>query len=102
MDIRLALTGFGNVGLGVAELLAEQEQRYGQYGIRMILTGVADRGGAVVSSEGLDPRRLLDVKREHGTVASYDGGEPGLEGTSFLDRAGAHVLFEAASTNFED
>lgn len=102
-DIRLALTGFGNVGKGLAMLLAENEEAYRQrYGIRVLLSGVADRGGAIVQPQGIDPAALLRVKESTGTVAQYPGGEPGLAGRAFLERASAQVLVEASSTNFED
>lgn len=103
MDVRLALTGFGNVGQGIATLLHENSERYqGQYGLNFLLTGVADRGGAALNLHGLDPGALLRSKREHGTVASGENGATGLAGPEFLDRAGAQVLVEAASTNFDD
>lgn len=103
MDVTLALTGFGNVGRGVASLLQEHGTEYEErYGVRLVLTGVADRGGAVTNRDGLDPLALLRAKERHGTVAAMDGGEAGLRGAGFLKQAGAMVLLEAASTNFED
>ncbi len=103
MEVRLAVTGFGNVGKGLATLLAEHAEDYERtYGIRIVLAGVADRGGAIVQAEGVNPRQLLEAKEASGTVAEAPGGRHGLAGTEFLDRANAHVLVEAASTNFED
>jgi homoserine dehydrogenase len=67
-----------------------------------LLTGVADRGGAVVDPRGLKPGLVLEAKRARGSVAAAPGGTEGLAGSAFLDRAGAAVLLEAASTNFED
>lgn len=102
-DIRLALTGFGNVGKGLAMLLAEYEEEYQDtYGIRILLSAVADRGGAIVQPKGIDPAALLHAKETTGTVAGYPGGVRGLAGPAFLEHAGAEVLVEAASTNFED
>lgn len=103
MDITLALTGFGNVGQGVASLLHERGEEYARrYGARLLLTGVADRGGAVVAPAGLEPVALLDTKQRAGTVAAMPGGEAELQGANFLNQAGAMVLLEAASTNFVD
>jgi homoserine dehydrogenase len=103
LDIRLALTGFGNVGQGLATLL----DRYGdtylkRYGVALRLSGVADRAGAAVSLAGLDPVSLLEAKEQAGTVSAHSSGVPGLHGSDFLDRAQAHILVEAASTNFDD
>jgi homoserine dehydrogenase len=102
MELRIALTGFGNVGQGLASLLRDHAEEYrDRYGVRIVLTGVADRGGAVVEPGGLAPDAVLQTKHEHGSV-SADGGIPGLRGSEFLDAAEASVLVEAASTSFED
>ena len=101
-DIRLAMTGFGNVGQGIAQLILEHSLDYQRrYGVRLVLTGVADRGGGVVQKDGLEPAALLAAKREHGTVCRA-GGDPTLQGQQFLEAAAADVLLEAASTNFDD
>ena len=101
--VRLALTGFGSVGTGVASLLRRNGGEYErQLGLQLLLTGVADRGGAVSDPNGLKPDQLLDVKREHGTVAGHERGAAGLRGTDFLKASEADVLLEASSTNFRD
>src|SRR4051812_29845376 len=103
MDMRIALTGFGNVGQGLATLIRDSGHEYQErYGLDLLLTGVADRTGAAVDPAGLDPERLLRAKAESGTVAAYPGGVLGMSGASMLDSAQALVLVEAASTNFED
>lgn len=102
-EIRLALTGFGNVGQGVAQLLSENGEEYRRtYGVDLVLSGVADRGGALVASDGISPDMLLKAKREHGSIAGGPDGKPGMRGDEFLDAARAVVLIEAASTNFTD
>ncbi|MGI8826138.1 MAG: homoserine dehydrogenase [Chloroflexota bacterium] len=101
--IRLAITGFGNVGTGIAILLRDRGQEYRErYGLELMITGVADRGGAVTHPDGLDPADLLSVKREQATVAESSLGHVGLRGERFLDLAAADVLLETASTSFED
>lgn len=102
-EIRIAVTGFGNVGQGLATLLLQHGERYqSEYGLRLLLTGVADRGGAAVDKTGLPPQSLLDAKNTGRTVAQGPPGVQGLQGDEFLDSAGANVLVEAASTNFEN
>jgi homoserine dehydrogenase len=103
MEVRLALTGFGNVGQGVAQLLRDHVGEYEQrYGLQLRLTGVADRGGAVCDERGLIPDSVLDAKTDRGTVAGHPAGIAGLAGAEFLKRSCAQVLLEASSTNFED
>ncbi len=103
MDVRLALTGFGNVGQGLAVLL----ERYGleyqrRYGVRLLLSGVVDRTGAAINRDGLDLAALVSSKSTTGSVAAQSDGIEGLRGDAFLDAADAQVLVEAASTNFVD
>jgi len=103
MDIRLALTGFGNVGQGVAALLRDHGADYrADHDVNLILTGVADRGGAAVAPAGLDPESLLRAKQVHGTVAGEAHGETELAGVRFLERSQADTLLETASTNYQD
>jgi len=103
MDIRLALTGFGNVGQGVATLLRDHGDEYrADHGVNLILTGVADRGGAAIAPAGLDPESLVRAKQADGTVAGHACGETELAGARFLDRSEADVLLETASTNYQD
>lgn len=102
-EIRLALTGFGNVGQGVARLIRDDGNELERvHGVRLVLTGVADRGGAAVLPGGLNPGALLETKAREGTVASGIGGQKGLRGEAFLDAASADVLLEGSSTNFVD
>jgi len=103
MDIRLALTGFGNVGQGVVTLLRDHGAEYrANHGVNLILTGVADRGGAAIAPAGLDPESLLRAKQAEGTVAGHGCGETELRGASFLKRSEADLLLETASTNYQN
>lgn len=103
MDLRLAVTGFGNVGQGLASLLVKRGREYEQrYGLRLLLTGVTDRRGGTADPAGLDPDAVLRAKRVRGSIVGHERGVEGLAGAAFLDAAGADILIEAASTNFED
>jgi homoserine dehydrogenase len=103
VDVRLAMTGFGNVGQGVAQLLAEHRDEYkARYGVRLLLTGAADRGGAAVDPAGLDERTLLRAKQERGSVSASGQEQTGVVGEEFLVNSRANVFIEAASTNFVD
>jgi homoserine dehydrogenase len=96
------MTGFGNVGQGVAQLLAEHRDEYqGRYGVRLLLTGVADRRGMVVDPSGLDERGLLLAKRERGSVSTVAEQGRSVRG-EFLESSEADVFVEASSTNFVD
>ena len=64
---RAVIQGFGKVGGPLAFLLSSA-------GMRVI--AVADIGGAVHNSGGLDPGGLADHVAREGTVAGFAGGEP--------------------------
>ncbi len=103
MNVKVAVTGFGNVGRGLASLLVENRDSYEErYGIRLVLTGVADQGGALVDPNGVDAGAALAAKEQHGSVARAAGGRPGLTGVEMLNLCEANVFVEAASTNFVD
>lgn len=103
MDVRLALTGFGNVGQEIANLISSRGDLYDErYGLRLILTGVADRGGMAIDKLGLDPDEILRAKREHGSVAAHARGRASAPIAEFLESSNAMVLIEVSSTNFVD
>jgi glutamate dehydrogenase (NADP+) len=71
---RAVIQGFGNAGAEMAHLLHEGGWK---------ILAVSDSGGAVCDQRGLDPVRLMEIKREKGSVTGYleDGHESvcGLE-----------------------
>ena len=103
MDVRLAMAGFGNVGRGVAQLLLEHRDQYdARYGMRLILTGVADRSGIAIDPNGLNESQLLLTKSERGSIGGHGLEDSGRGGECFLAGSQADVFIEASSTNFID
>jgi len=64
-----AIQGFGQAGQHTA-LLHPEILGGGK------LIAVSDSSGGIVSSEGLDPRALMDYKRRHGKVTGFPGAAP--------------------------
>lgn len=62
----VAIQGFGNVGEFAAKFLLE-------FGAKLV--GVSDIGGAVYDKNGLDFSKLVEVKKNKGSVANYVGGK---------------------------
>ncbi|MGI9332615.1 MAG: Glu/Leu/Phe/Val family dehydrogenase [Gammaproteobacteria bacterium] len=62
---RVAVQGFGSVGLHAARCFAERGAA---------VVAVADSGGAIENAGGLDLERLIDHKRAGNSVASFAGG----------------------------
>jgi homoserine dehydrogenase len=102
--LRLSLIGFGVVGQGFAELLANKHVDLEQQcGVDVKLVGVGNaRHGFIYREEGLDIPTVLALAArqrpltEHPGVAHWDSALEGLRASS------ADVLVEATPTNLRD
>ncbi len=65
---RVAVQGFGSVGVHAARFLADKGA---------VLVAASDSSGTIANSEGLDVQALMAHKRDTGTVTTFDGGEAG-------------------------
>lgn len=63
---RVAIQGFGAVGMNAARFLAEQ---------KAILVGAADSQGSVYDPDGLDVNKLIRLKQTGKSVVDYPEGE---------------------------
>jgi glutamate dehydrogenase/leucine dehydrogenase len=61
----VTIQGFGNAGMNMAKLLAEQ-------GFKIV--GVSDSKGAVYNSQGIDIDKLIEIKIDTGKVNQYPEG----------------------------
>ncbi len=66
--VRILLQGFGDVGGSVARLLTEESPDFD-----FRVTGVADEHGALVRTEGLDVRALLELRASRRSIAEHQG-----------------------------
>jgi glutamate dehydrogenase (NAD(P)+) len=64
-DATFVMQGFGNVGAWAARLMQD-------LGAKMV--GVADAGGAIASSDGIDAEELAEHIRDGGEVTDFDSG----------------------------
>lgn len=99
----IALAGLGNVGANVLKILhREQDMLMRRYGVRFLVTGVAELGGGAVAPEGLDVDLLLQTLREGDAVADLPGvGRPGMEALEMIRLAEPDFLLEATPVNLE-
>src|SRR6266849_6428201 len=102
--IRLTLIGFGVVGQGFAELLANKQQYLQQrYDTRLTLVGLANaRHGFIYRADGLDIPLLLQLAKEGRSLTEHPEvvrGNTALEGLQATD---ADILVEASPTNLRD
>ena len=102
--IRLTLIGFGVVGQGFVELLAnKQEYLQQRYGTWLTLVGVANaRHGFIYRADGLDISLLLQFAKEGRPLTDQSGvrhWDSTLEG---LNATASDILVEASPTNLRD
>lgn len=100
MRVSLAMFGFGNVGQAFAGVMCTKaDMLMAMYGLELSLVSVTDSSGAAVCSDGLDPKILLEVKKDKGSVSAYPGcGHRGMQPLEALHRASADILIEASPT----
>lgn len=89
--IRLAITGFGNVGKRVAHLV-EERQHYlnSQFGVRLIVTGVCGSSRGLIDPDGISPEK----------IQAKNAYEAGLTGAHFIEQVPADILIEAGPSNY--
>jgi homoserine dehydrogenase len=102
--MRICIIGLGAVGQGVAQVFAVKRERIKKdYGLDLNLVAAADSRGAAICRDGLDPRLLLETKRNTGKVSDYpEYGVPGLSSLEVLDGVEYDCLVEVTPTNIED
>jgi homoserine dehydrogenase len=101
---RIALAGLGNVGSALLTILQrEEESLRKRYGIRFLVTGVAELGGGAIDLAGLDLNLLLETLGAKLSVAGLPGiGRPGMTGLELVELARPDILLEATPVNLQD
>jgi homoserine dehydrogenase len=102
--IRLILVGAGNVGRSFLELSVGRADRLRtQFGLQLVLVGIADTSGVAVCGAGLDPQQVLDVKAAGAGVAAHSvWGQPDVTAQEMVGQVRADLLVEASPVNLVD
>jgi homoserine dehydrogenase len=102
-DVRILLVGLGNLGRRFCDILVEKgPQVEADFGLRLVLVGVADSRGSAYDAGGLDPAQISQIKQAGGTVADYPGmGSTRESGADLVARRDADVLCEASLVNLD-
>ncbi len=99
--MRIILCGFGAVGQSLASLFESRaKELYDMHGLRPRIVGVFDSKGAAFQSSGLDPGKLVRIKKSKGTVGAYGGKIAG--GLDMIESVDADVLVETTASNYND
>ncbi len=101
--VRCVLMGLGNLGWRFCEVLERKASLLReQYGLQVVMVGVADSKGAAYSAEGLDLATIVQIKRNGGSIGTYPGvGTPGRTALDLVEHAEADLLFDASPVNWE-
>lgn len=95
----LALIGFGGVNRALAELIADQPERFRPLGFTLRVTAITDLlMGSIVQPSGIDLREVLDLPRER-TFADLAGGSAIADNEEIIRRGPADIVVEATFTN---
>lgn len=87
----VAITGFGNVGRHVAEMLELRRDGYRErFDVDLRITGVCASGAGLVDSNGLSAKRLQD----------RPAFTPGLSGDLFMSGVRADILIDAGPSDY--
>jgi homoserine dehydrogenase len=101
-EVRFVLTGLGNIGRTLLEILAARQEAYRErYGLRLRCLGVADSSGAAYDPAGLDMAAVAALKRAGRGVSALAQHDPALSGAALAGRD-YDVLLEATPTNLRD
>ncbi len=64
--VNFAIQGFGNAGLNLAQMLAEENFK---------IIAVSDSQGGIYNARGLNISQVIKAKQQHGRVNAYPGGQ---------------------------
>ncbi len=103
-EITFALIGLGNIGRNLLDILDRRQAVIGKrHGLCFRLIAAADSKGAAVSSTGLDPRLVCDIKDNGGSVSAYPAaGQPGMTALEMVKQVPTQILVDASPTNLKD
>jgi homoserine dehydrogenase len=101
--LRIILCGFGVVGQSLVKLFdSRSKELYAKYGLKPRVVGVFDSKGSAVDQSGLKLDKLIQTKKEYGTVKNYSGIKNSMSGIEMLKNVEADVLIETTASNYKD
>jgi homoserine dehydrogenase len=100
---RLAITGMGNVGRRLLELIERKREILAdRFDSQLVVSGICDSSGALLNSNGIELARAIAVKMEKKGVCMLPSGIAGMKAAEFMQRVTADILVELTPTNLVD
>jgi len=102
--LRIILIGYGIVGQSFTKLLLSKlVDLYNIYGMKPRIVACVDNKGSAIDSSGLDIQRLLEIKKNKGTVGEYHRNKTSrLEPLQIIENIDAEIVMELTPTNLKD
>jgi homoserine dehydrogenase len=101
--ISLAITGMGNVGRRLLELInRKREILASRFSIELIISGICDSSGGVLNPDGIDLKQALTIKENKKGICTLPFGVAGMKTAEFIQAVKADVLVELTPTNLND
>ena len=103
MEYKLALIGFGNVGQGLAEILARKASLLREkFEVDIRIVAVCDLyKGSIANADGFDPQALLNHIGEMGDLTEFPAPNEGWDARETIEKSGANVLVELSFTDLK-
>ena len=102
--MRIILIGYGIVGQSFTKLLLSKlVDLYNLYGMKPRIVACVDNKGSAIDKSGLDIQRLLEIKKNKGTVGEYFKNKISrLEPLQIIENIDAEIVMELTPTNLKD
>ena len=102
--MRIILIGYGVVGQSFTKLLLSKLVDLSNlYGMKPRIVACVDNKGSAIDTSGLDIQRLLEIKKNKGTVGEYYSNKTSrLEPLQIIENIDAEIVLELTPTNLTD
>jgi homoserine dehydrogenase len=103
LKLRIILVGYGVVGQGLTSILTRRSlENVKDHGFNPKIVAVIDKGGAAISSRGLNLEKLETLKRKGSVAEDTEFGYPKMSALEAIESVEAEVVVEATSTNVKN
>src|SRR5262245_20587404 len=101
--IVLAITGMGNVGRRLLELVQRKHEiAASRLGLELVISAICDSSGAILNSTGIDINQALSAKENKKGICTLPSGVAGMKSAEFMEKIKADILVELTPTNLKD
>ena len=102
--MRIILIGYGIVGQSFTKLLLSKLVDLSNlYGMKPRIVACVDNKGSAIDTSGLDIQRLIEIKKNKGTVGEYYSNKTSrLEPLQIIENIDAEIVLELTPTNLTD